>query len=42
MPSVAFVARFKVKEGKASELIAAFRPAVEQAEKEPGTLRPES
>ena len=38
MPSVAFVARFKVKEGKAGELIAAFRPAVEQAEKEPGTL----
>jgi autoinducer 2-degrading protein len=38
MPEVALVARFKAKEGKAEELIAAFRPVLEQAEKEPGTL----
>ena len=38
MPKVALVARFKAKEGKAEELIAAFRPVLEQAEKEPGTL----
>jgi len=38
MPTVALIARFKAKEGKAEELIAAFRPVLEQAEKEPGTL----
>jgi (4S)-4-hydroxy-5-phosphonooxypentane-2,3-dione isomerase len=38
MPKVALVARFKAREGKAEELIAAFRPVFEQAEKEPGTL----
>lgn len=38
MPKVALVSRFKAKEGMAEELIAAFRPVFEQAEKEPGTL----
>ena len=38
MPKVAMLARFKAKEGKADELVAAFRPLFEQAEKEPGTL----
>ena len=38
MPKVALLARFKAKEGKAEELIAAFRPVLEQAEGEPGTL----
>ncbi|WP_326557843.1 putative quinol monooxygenase [Micromonospora sp. NBC_01796] len=38
MPTVAFLARFKVKPGKAADLIAGFRPAIEQAEQEPGTL----
>jgi (4S)-4-hydroxy-5-phosphonooxypentane-2,3-dione isomerase len=38
MPKVAMVARVKAKEGKAEELIAAFRPLLEQVEKEPGTL----
>jgi quinol monooxygenase YgiN len=35
---VAIVARVTVKEGKADEYLAAFRPLLEQAEKEPGTL----
>jgi len=35
---VAIVARVTVKEGKASEYIAAFAPLLEQAEKEPGAL----
>jgi autoinducer 2-degrading protein len=38
MAKVALLARVKAKEGKAEELIAAFRPVFEQAEKEPGTL----
>ena len=38
MSKVALVARFKVKEGKAEELFAAFQPLLEQAEKEAGTL----
>jgi autoinducer 2-degrading protein len=38
MPKVAVIARVKAKEGKAEELIAAFRPLLGQAEKEPGTL----
>jgi quinol monooxygenase YgiN len=37
MPKVAVVARVKAKEGKGEELLAAFRPVLEQAEKEPGT-----
>lgn len=38
MPKVSLLARVKAKEGKADELIAAFRPLLGQAEKEPGTL----
>jgi quinol monooxygenase YgiN len=38
MPKVALVARFKAKEGRAEELIAAFRPVLEQADREQGTL----
>lgn len=38
MPKVALLARFKAKEGKAEELIAAFRPVLAQAKREPGTL----
>ena len=38
MSHVAIVARVTVKEGRASEYIAAFAPLLEQAEKEPGTL----
>jgi (4S)-4-hydroxy-5-phosphonooxypentane-2,3-dione isomerase len=38
MPKVALLSRFKAKEGKVDELIAAFRPVFEQVEKEPGTL----
>jgi len=38
MPKVAVTARVRAKEGRAEELSAAFRPLVEQAEKEPGTL----
>jgi quinol monooxygenase YgiN len=38
MPKVALLVRVKAKEGKAEELIAAFRPVLEQAEKEAGTL----
>ncbi len=38
MPKVAVVARVTAKQGRAEELIAAFRPLVEQAEQEPGTL----
>ena len=38
MPRVALFSRVKAKEGKAEELIAAFRPVFEQVEKEPGTL----
>jgi quinol monooxygenase YgiN len=38
MSKVALVARFKAKEGKAEELIAAFGPVLAQAGKEPGTL----
>jgi (4S)-4-hydroxy-5-phosphonooxypentane-2,3-dione isomerase len=38
MPKVALLAKFKAKEGKAEELIAAFEPVLEQAEREPGTL----
>jgi quinol monooxygenase YgiN len=38
MPKVALLSRVKAKQGKAGELIAAFRPVFEQVEKEPGTL----
>src|SRR3982074_3015175 len=38
MPKVALLSRFKAEQGKAEELIAAFRPVFEQVEKEPGTL----
>jgi quinol monooxygenase YgiN len=38
MPHVAIVARVTVREGKASEYIAAFASLIEQADKEPGTL----
>jgi (4S)-4-hydroxy-5-phosphonooxypentane-2,3-dione isomerase len=38
MPQVALLSRFKAKQGKAEELIAAFRPVFEQVEREPGTL----
>jgi autoinducer 2-degrading protein len=38
LPNVALVARFKVKHGKADELMAAFRPLLEQVQREPGTL----
>ena len=37
MSKVSVVARVKAKEGKGEELVAAFRPVLEQAEKEPGT-----
>jgi (4S)-4-hydroxy-5-phosphonooxypentane-2,3-dione isomerase len=38
MPRVAVLSRVKAKEGRAEELIAAFRPVFRQVEKEPGTL----
>jgi autoinducer 2-degrading protein len=38
MPRVSMLAKFRVKEGKGEELIAAFQPLFEQVEKEPGTL----
>jgi autoinducer 2-degrading protein len=38
MPKVALLSRFTANQGKADELIAAFRPVFEQVDKEPGTL----
>jgi autoinducer 2-degrading protein len=38
MSKVAVLARLKAKEGKGDELIAALRPVMDAAEKEPGTL----
>ncbi|NUU25852.1 MAG: antibiotic biosynthesis monooxygenase [Streptomycetaceae bacterium] len=38
MTTVALVAKVKAREGKGDELIAAFQPIFQQAEKEPGTL----
>ena len=38
MSQVAVLARVRAKEGRADELIAAFRPLLEQVENEPGTL----
>jgi quinol monooxygenase YgiN len=37
MPQIAVLARVRAKEGRASELIAAFQPLLEQVENEPGT-----
>ena len=38
MPKVALLAKFRAKEGKGDELIAAFQPLLEQVENEPGAL----
>lgn len=38
MPRVAIVARVSVHEGRVDQYLAAFRPLLEQAEREPGTL----
>jgi autoinducer 2-degrading protein len=38
MPKVSLLARFKVKEGKGDELIAAFNSLFEHVNREPGTL----
>jgi (4S)-4-hydroxy-5-phosphonooxypentane-2,3-dione isomerase len=38
MPQVALLSRFRAKEGKAEELIGAFRSVFDQVEKERGTL----
>ena len=38
MPKVAVVARVKAKKGQGEELIAAFRPVLQRAEEEQGTL----
>ena len=38
MPRVALLAKFRAKEGKGDDLIAAFQPLFEQVDKEPGTL----
>jgi (4S)-4-hydroxy-5-phosphonooxypentane-2,3-dione isomerase len=38
MPKVSLLARFKVKEGKGDELIAAFNSLFEHVNQEPGTL----
>ncbi|HWC37177.1 MAG TPA: antibiotic biosynthesis monooxygenase family protein [Acidimicrobiales bacterium] len=38
MPKVAVLARVKAKEGRGQDLVAAFRPVLSQADKEPGTL----
>ena len=38
MARVAIVARVTVKPGRGDEYVAAFRPLLEQAEREPGTL----
>ena len=38
MSQVAIVARVTVKEGRATEYVAAFASLLEQAEREPGTL----
>lgn len=38
MPRVSLLAKFRVKEGKGDELIAAFQSLFDQVEKEPGTL----
>jgi len=38
MPQVALLSRVRVKDGRGAELVAAFRPVFEAAEREPGTL----
>jgi (4S)-4-hydroxy-5-phosphonooxypentane-2,3-dione isomerase len=38
MPKVSLLAKFRVKEGKGDELIAAFQSLFAQVENEPGTL----
>lgn len=38
MPKVAVLARVKAKKGEGEELIATFKPVIERAEEEPGTL----
>jgi (4S)-4-hydroxy-5-phosphonooxypentane-2,3-dione isomerase len=38
MSQVALLSRVRAKEGQGEELIAAFRPVFEAAEREPGTL----
>jgi autoinducer 2-degrading protein len=38
MTQVALVARFKAKDGRGEELIAALRPLLDRAAEEPGTL----
>ena len=38
MPRVSLLAKFRVKDGKSEELIAAFQSLFEHVEKEPGTL----
>jgi (4S)-4-hydroxy-5-phosphonooxypentane-2,3-dione isomerase len=38
MPKVALLSRVRAKDGKATELIAAFGPVLELVDKEPGTL----
>jgi (4S)-4-hydroxy-5-phosphonooxypentane-2,3-dione isomerase len=38
MPKVALLSRVRTKQGRGAELIAAFRPVFELAEREPGTL----
>jgi autoinducer 2-degrading protein len=38
MPRVSFLAKFRVKEGKGDELIAAFQTLFAQVENEPGTM----
>jgi autoinducer 2-degrading protein len=38
MPKVSLLAKFRVKDGKGDELIAAFQSLFEQVENEPGTL----
>jgi quinol monooxygenase YgiN len=38
MPQIAVHARIRANDGKGNELIAAFRPLLEQVENEPGTL----
>lgn len=38
MAQVALLSRVRAKEGRGEELVAAFRPVFEAAEREPGTL----
>ena len=38
MPQVSLLARFRAKEGKGDEIVAAFEPIIDQVRNEPGTL----